>query len=350
VGKRAHLWLVPPVTRTDRLPALIDAAHHCLDEGDLEGARAKHALAARIDRHHPDVMCLDAQLTALEGDLEAGYAIAQQVVAAHPENVHALLCAADIGIGLDPEVAVEHARKAADLVEDEDDLVAAVLLLADGLSVLERNDEARAVLGELSSSAIDEPSIILDVAQAMLTAEDPTSAELWVRRLTSTEDDFTTDAWHILGACREAKGDKAGMVAAWKEVLARDRAEPWQPVIADDDLERIASDALGELPDDVRAKLANVPILIDDLPSDHLIEDGMDPRLLGVFEGTPMPAQASVGGLPSVTTIHLFRKNLERAGGGDPDAIAEEVRITVLHETAHYFGLDEEDLEKIGLD
>ncbi len=44
MGKRAHLWLVPPVTRTDRLPALIDAAHHCLDEGDLEGARAKHAL------------------------------------------------------------------------------------------------------------------------------------------------------------------------------------------------------------------------------------------------------------------------------------------------------------------
>jgi predicted Zn-dependent protease with MMP-like domain len=69
-----------------------------------------------------------------------------------------------------------------------------------------------------------------------------------------------------------------------------------------------------------------------------------------VFEGTPMSAESSVGGAPTITTIHLFRKNLERAGGGDPDAIAEELRITVLHETAHYFGLDEDDLEKIGLD
>lgn len=338
------------MTRTDRLPALIDAAHELIDAGDLDGARAKYELAARIDRRHPDVMCLDAQLTALEGDLEAGYEIAQRVVAAHPEHVHALLCAADIGLGLDPETAVEYARKAADRVDDEGDLVTAVLLLADGLCLTERAAEAREVLGELSSSAIDEPQIILDIAEALLTAEDPTSAEVWLRRLVAEDDDYTTDAWHLIGAAREAKGDKAGMVAAWREVLARDRAGAWTPVLSEDELEELATAALAELPEEVRAKLVNVPILVDDLPSDHLIEDGLDPRLLGVFEGTPLPAQPSVGGAPTVTTIHLFRKNLERAGGGDPDAIAEELRITVLHETAHYFGLDEDDLQAIGLD
>ncbi|MBP8811944.1 MAG: metallopeptidase family protein, partial [Kofleriaceae bacterium] len=104
------------------------------------------------------------------------------------------------------------------------------------------------------------------------------------------------------------------------------------------------------LPEEVQAKLTNVPILIDDLPSDHLVEDGIDPRLLGVFEGTPMPEESAVGGAPTVTSIHLFRKNLERAGGGDPEAIADEVRTTVLHETAHYFGLDDDELEKLGLD
>ncbi|MBK9031761.1 MAG: metallopeptidase family protein [Myxococcales bacterium] len=338
------------MSRTERLPALIDAAHDCLDEGDLEGARAKHALAARVDRRNPDVMCLDAQLTALEGDLEAGYAIAQEIVAAHPEHVHGLLCAADIGLGIDPDAAVELARKAADLVEDEGDLVAAVLLLADGLCATDRAGEAREVLGELSSSAIDDPDIILDVANALLTAEDPTTAELWLRRLTSTEDEHTAHAWHLIGAAREAKGDKAGMVAAWREVLARDRAEPWQPVVADDDLEQLAAAAFEELPEDVRARLADVPIMIDDLPSDHLVEDGVDPRLLGLFEGTPLSEQSAVGGVPTITTIHLYRKNLERAGGGDPEAIAEEVRITVLHETAHYFGLDDDDLEKLGLD
>lgn len=338
------------MSRTDRLDALLDAAHDALDDGDLAAARAKHALAARIDRRHPDVMCLDAQLTALEGDLDRGLELAQQAVAVAPEHVHALLTVADLALGVDPELSVEHARKAAELVDEEGDLVAAVLLLADGLCQTDRAAEARTVLGELSSSAIDDPPVILDVAGALLAAEDPTSAELWLRRLTSTEDEYTAHAWHLLGSAREAKGDKPGMIAAWREVLGRDRAAPWQPVVSDDELEATATAALAELPEEVRARLANVPILIDDLPSDHLIEDGWDPRLLGLFEGTPMPEQSSVGGAPAVTTIHLFRKNIERAGGGDPEAIAEEIRITVLHETAHYFGLDDDDLEKIGLD
>lgn len=338
------------MSRTERLETLLDAANDHLDEGDLESARAKHALAARIDRRNPDVLCLDAQLTALEGDVERGLELAQQALEIAPEHVHALLTVADLALGIDPEMAVEHARKAADLVEDEGDLVAAILLLADGLCQTDRAEEARVVLGELSSSAIDEPAVILDIAGALLNAEDPTTAEVWLRRLVPTEDEYTAHAWHLIGSAREAKGDKAGMVAAWREVLGRDRAAPWEPVLTDDALEEIASAALEELPEDVRARLANVPILIEDLPSDHLIEDGWDPRLLGLFDGTPLPEQSSVGGAPTITTIHLFRKNIERAGDGDPEAIAEEVRITVLHETAHYFGLDDDDLERLGLD
>jgi predicted Zn-dependent protease with MMP-like domain len=49
-----------------------------------------------------------------------------------------------------------------------------------------------------------------------------------------------------------------------------------------------------------------------------------------------------------VTTILLFKTNLERYAQ-DAEHLAEEIRITVLHETAHYFGLDDDDLEEIGL-
>ena len=90
-----------------------------------------------------------------------------------------------------------------------------------------------------------------------------------------------------------------------------------------------------------------MPILIDDAPSEALIGDGLDPRLLGLFQGTPMSED---GGLaPTVTNILLFRGNLARACR-DAEHLAEEIRITVLHETAHYFGLDEDDLEALGLD
>ena len=128
------------------------------------------------------------------------------------------------------------------------------------------------------------------------------------------------------------------------------RCRPPALSLPDDELEAIVTAALEELPAEVHKHLANVPILVDDLPAEHLVQDGWDPRLLGIFEGTPLPEQSSVGGAPSVTTIHLFKTNLERFVGDDKEALSEEIRITVLHETAHYFGLDDDDLAKLGLD
>jgi len=138
------------------------------------------------------------------------------------------------------------------------------------------------------------------------------------------------------------------MVAAWQEVRRLDlAAEPGPLEISEDDVEQIALQTLAELPPQIREKLERVPILIDDAPSEALVADGIDPRLLGLFQGTPMPED---GGLaPTVTNIMLFRHNLARACA-DADHLAEEIRITVLHETAHYFGLDEDDLEALGLD
>ena len=104
---------------------------------------------------------------------------------------------------------------------------------------------------------------------------------------------------------------------------------------------------LAELPEEIRTRLEKVPILIDTAASEELFADGLDPRALGLFQGTAMPDAGSAA--PAVTTILLFKRSLERFAT-DEDHLAEEIRITVLHETAHYFGLDEEDLEKLGLD
>jgi predicted Zn-dependent protease with MMP-like domain len=141
-------------------------------------------------------------------------------------------------------------------------------------------------------------------------------------------------------------------VAAWQEVrrldLAAASSSPDGPLtISEDDVEQIALQTLAELPPQIREKLEHVPILIDDVPSEALVADGVDPRLLGLFQGTPMPDDGALA--PTITNILLFRTNLARACV-DADHLAEEIRITVLHETAHYFGLDEADLEALGLD
>ena len=55
-----------------------------------------------------------------------------------------------------------------------------------------------------------------------------------------------------------------------------------------------------------------------------------------------------LGGQPGLTQIVLFRRNLERAVA-DPDELREEVRVTLLHETGHFFGLSDAELEEMGL-
>jgi predicted Zn-dependent protease with MMP-like domain len=76
--------------------------------------------------------------------------------------------------------------------------------------------------------------------------------------------------------------------------------------------------------------------------------EGLDPRTLGLFHGIAMPRQSALGGGPENGLIHLFQRNLER-DAFDEDDLAEQIRITVLHETAHYFGASEDDLKRFGL-
>lgn len=345
--------------RADRLISLVEAAIARLDEGDLDGAEQKLAQAARIDPQHPDVLSVSATIATLEGDLERALELVAKATERAPEDVGILINGADIALLADPEVALGYARRAADICEEEEELIAVVLILAEAHLALEQPAAAREALSELASAVIDDAATILDVAHAFLAAEDPTTAELWLRRLTApqgtgdagADDSVAADAWHAIGQCREAKGDRPGMINAWLETRRRDAAlPPSELAISDDELEAIATAALEELPAEVHQHLANVPILVDDLPAAHLVEDGWDPRLLGLFEGTPLPEQSSVGGAPSVTTIHLYKSNLERFVGDDKEALAQEIRITVLHETAHYFGLDDDDLAKLGLD
>ena len=90
--------------------------------------------------------------------------------------------------------------------------------------------------------------------------------------------------------------------------------------------------ALDSLPAEIAQKLENVAVVIED-------EHPEDPDLLGLFEEQPyMPAR-----------VTIFRLPLE-ASFPDPPELEDEIRITVLHELAHYFGIDEDRLEELGYD
>jgi predicted Zn-dependent protease with MMP-like domain len=89
--------------------------------------------------------------------------------------------------------------------------------------------------------------------------------------------------------------------------------------------------ALDALPPDLADALKNVAVVIED-------EDAEEPDLFGLFEEAPY--------LPAKVTI--YRRPLEEEFGSEPEELEREIRITVLHELAHYFGIDEDRLEQLG--
>jgi len=335
------------MTRQDRLTADLDRGFDALDAGQLDVAAACVERCQRIDRKNPGVIALAAAVADASGEIDTALAHYRSMMELTPDDPMPRICAArielrDLG---DPERALDTVSGAFDFIDDEADLIEAVVVRAEALLGLGQPDEAREVLGELATSAIDEPEQAFELAELALASEDTESALKWIE-VARNDPKFSTDALHLLGRIHEATGNQAAMIAAWQEVRTRDAAAPAGPVsMADDEIERIALATLAELPAEVRTKLERVPILIETAPSEELVADGIDPRLLGLFQGT----EAADDLAPAVTTILLFKRNLERIAA-DLDELAEEVRITVLHETAHYFGLDDDDLERLGLD
>ena len=110
--------------------------------------------------------------------------------------------------------------------------------------------------------------------------------------------------------------------------------------------------AIAGIPTPFRDALDEIAIVIADEPTaDQLRENGLrsDETLYGLYEGVPLDEWGG-GGVPIPTRIILFRLPLE-ADFPDPDDLADEMRITVLHELAHHLGIADEDrLHHLGID
>ncbi len=111
-----------------------------------------------------------------------------------------------------------------------------------------------------------------------------------------------------------------------------------------EEFEDAVVDALDSLPPELGRMMNNVAVLVeDDAPADH-------PGLLGLYEGTPLTERDSwwaTGSLPDRITI--FRRPT-LAMCDTVEDVVEEVRVTVVHEIAHHFGIDDDRLHELGWD
>jgi predicted Zn-dependent protease with MMP-like domain len=106
---------------------------------------------------------------------------------------------------------------------------------------------------------------------------------------------------------------------------------------------------LRALPGPLRERARALPVTFEPHPSPDLVADGLEPDLLGLFNGEAFPDGVTGGdALPAHITLYL--ENLWDYARRDAEIFREEVRRTYLHELGHYLGLDEDALADRDLD
>lgn len=103
--------------------------------------------------------------------------------------------------------------------------------------------------------------------------------------------------------------------------------------------EELVGDALDQIPEELVVLMDNVVVLVADEPD----EEG----LLGLYEGVPLTEREAYGGLELPDRITIYRLPICALAATEDDVV-DEVAVTVVHEVAHHFGIDDDRLDELG--
>ncbi|MFV8749764.1 metallopeptidase family protein [Nannocystaceae bacterium ST9] len=195
-----------------------------------------------------------------------------------------------------------------------------------------------------------DPSVRFERAALAWEREGPESAVRLLDALLIDFPDYADAHYARALACEEVE-DFEGMCRHFLEVLRLDAEVDAELGVGGEEeldfIEQTAEQVIAGVPEQFRDALRGVPIVLEPRPHRDLVAEGFDPRSLGLFEGLEHANQAG-GDHVAPTRIVLFHANL-LADYPDPEDLAEEIEITLLHEIGHFFGLDEDDVERLGL-
>lgn len=107
-----------------------------------------------------------------------------------------------------------------------------------------------------------------------------------------------------------------------------------------DEFEQLVSEGIDTLPDDMLEQLDNVIFLVEEAP-----EDGS--HILGAYEGFSLADRGDYGYGEEPDRIILYRKSLVNHCA-DRDELVREIRVTLVHEIAHFYGIDEARIHELG--
>jgi predicted Zn-dependent protease with MMP-like domain len=359
----------------DEIDVAMQAAWEALEVGDVQKARASaEEILARWPVAAAEIAMLQAACDREEGHFESALARLAEAAKSDPEWATPELWMAEI-LSESAEgqtEALRHAKRAVDLAEEEDEFLGALGCKAAIELELGRLAEARKTLAELPPAEVPlaDPIVALEFVHLLVEAEAPAEARARLGVLTENHPTYA-DAWYLRGVLADMEGDADTRTASWVKTRELDLAEIDGGEDDTDDesdgdgdggghthrhdedcvhlteaeLAEVAEETLATIPEELRGRLAGIPILVADIPAAADVQGGTDPRALGLFHGA---THAESGSDPALTQILLFRKNIERVAH-DRESVRDEVRTTLLHEAGHFFGLDEAALERLGL-
>ena len=153
------------------------------------------------------------------------------------------------------------------------------------------------------------------------------------------------------GLLAERHGDFERADSLFRRATRLDPKRFVVPATIDENEVRDVYDAvLEEFPPDMREAALEVPVIVEDLPSDEVLESAngrLHPLMLGMYNGTPLDRKSSFAPDVSVDRIVLFRRNIAKISHNRED-LRRELRQTLIHEIGHHFGLNDDELEEQG--
>lgn len=334
-----------------------EEAMSLIDDGDPEGALKRAVLALADYPDHPEALVVKAEALIALDRLDEASEVLEHAATKHPKSPRVLLAAAAFAVEVDFEdnERVEQAFRRLDDAErlatqaDESEFAGEIARL---------RGSAHSSLGELQEAAH-----AFERAHELLGGDSEVKADLasaWFELLKFDEskalfeeilkrDPKDAFAHHFLGLVAERQGDDKAAEKLFRKARELDPEEFPEPVkLSKEEFDALVERALEGVPVKVRKWLANVPIIVDDLPAleDLRGEPPLSPLSVGLFKGGDINADKG-NQLPS--SIHLYQRNLERYST-DEDQLVEEIETTLLHEVGHFVGWDEDEVKAHGLE
>ena len=330
---------------------LLEQAFDLLGQGDVDGAKELCEHASQHMPDHPEILTLAGCIASERGGFEEALKHFESALRKEPNHVVAFIDMAELQLSAmgEPQACLTTCERGLAVAEDDPEARIELLTIrARAFIDLEEPEQALDALQATRGIEVMDATVLERVGATAIALEAWEVAEAALLAALRIDPDHA-DAHYGLGWVGvEGTNSDAG-VEHWLRTLELDRRAPrpaWH--MSPDAFDKVAQKALLELPEAARSRLRQVAIVVEDLPAEDEVRDGLDPRVLGLFCGASLPEQGTMDPVDEPNAIKLYQRSLE-AACSSREQLIHEIRTTLLHETAHYFGLEDDDLDAIGL-